>query len=71
VILKKRAAAAGLDPAIFAAHSLRSGFLTSGAESGASIFKLLEVSRHKSIETLRAYVKQADLFQDHAGASFL
>ncbi len=38
---------AGLDPAILAAHSLRSGFLTSGAASSASIFKLLEVSRHR------------------------
>jgi hypothetical protein len=31
------------------------------------IFKLLEVSRHKSIDKLRAYVKRADLFEDHAG----
>jgi len=38
---------------------------------GASIFKLLEVSRHRSVETLPAYVKRADLFQDHAGAAFL
>jgi hypothetical protein len=56
---------------IFGSHSLRSGFLTSGAMSGSSIFKLLEVSRHKSIETLRAYVRRADLFEDHAGAAFL
>ena len=28
---------AGLDPAAYAGHSLRSGFLTSAAESGASI----------------------------------
>jgi hypothetical protein len=52
-------------------YSLRSGFLTSGAMSGSSTFKLLELSRHKSIETLRAYVKRADLFEDHAGAAFL
>ena len=35
---------AGLDPASYAGHSLRSGFLTSAAESGASIWKLSEVS---------------------------
>jgi predicted ATPase len=57
-----------LDPGNFAARSLRSGFLTSGAASGASISKLPEVSRHKSVETLRAYVKQADLFQHHVGS---
>jgi hypothetical protein len=67
----KRRRLAELDPTTFGAHSLRSGFLTSGAMSGSSIFKLLEVSRHKSIETLRADVKRADLFEDHAGASFL
>jgi hypothetical protein len=66
VILKRRCGLAELDPAIFGSHSLRSGFLTSGAVSGSSIFKLLEVSRHKSIETLRGYVKRQDLFQDHA-----
>ncbi len=32
---------------------MRSGFLTSAAEAGASIFKMVEVSRHKSVETLR------------------
>jgi integrase len=71
MILKRRCRLAELDPAIFGSHSLRSGFLTSGAMSGSSVFKLLEVSRHKSIETLRAYVKRADLFDDHAGAAFL
>src|SRR5215218_6471126 len=55
----------------FAGHSLRAGFLTSGAESGASIFKLMEVSRHKSMDTLRGYVRRAELFKDHAGSGFL
>jgi hypothetical protein len=30
----------GLDPALFAGHSLRAGFLTSAAKRGASIFKM-------------------------------
>ena len=50
---------------------LRSGFLTSAAESGASIWKLSEVSRHKSLDTLRGYVRRVDLFKEHAGAAFL
>jgi hypothetical protein len=33
--------------------------------------KLMEVSRHKSVDTLRGYVRRADLFRDHAGATFL
>jgi site-specific recombinase XerD len=70
-LVKHYAARAGLDATAFAAHSLRAGFLTSGAEAGASIFKLMEVSRHKSVDTLRGYVRRADLFRDHAGGSFL
>lgn len=62
---------AGLDSAAFAAHSLRSGFITSAAKAGASIFKMMDVSRHKSVETLRRYVRDADAFNDHAGEDFL
>jgi hypothetical protein len=37
-----------LKPADFGAHSLRAGFLTSAARRGASVFKMRDVSRHKS-----------------------
>jgi site-specific recombinase XerD len=70
-IVKRYAERAGLDPAAYAGHSLRSGFLTSAAESGASILKMIEVSRHKSVDVLRGYVRRADLFREHAGAAFL
>lgn len=52
-------------------HSLRSGFLTSAAEAGALVFKMMEVARHKSVDTLRGYVRRADLFREHAEAAFL
>jgi hypothetical protein len=52
--------------ALYSGHSLRSGFLTSAAEAGASLFKLTEVSRHKSLDTLRGYVRRVDLFKEHA-----
>jgi site-specific recombinase XerD len=71
LIVKRYAERAGLDPAVYSGHSLRSGFLTSAAESGASIFKMVEVSRHRSIDVLRGYVRRADLFREHAGAAFL
>jgi hypothetical protein len=44
-IVKIHCARAGLDPAVFSGHSLRSGFLTSAAARGASIFKMMDVSR--------------------------
>jgi hypothetical protein len=37
----------------------------------SSVFKLMEVSRHKSADTLRGYIRRADQFRDHAGAGFL
>jgi hypothetical protein len=32
---------------------------------------MMEVSRHRSVDTLRGYVRRADLFKEHAGAAFL
>ena len=70
-LVQRYAAAAGYDPRHFAGHSLRSGFLTEGAGQGATIFKLQEVSRHKSVQVLSEYVRNAELFKDHAGERFL
>lgn len=70
-IVKIHAERVGLDPQIFSGHSLRAGFLTSAAKRGASIFKMMDVSRHRSVDTLRGYVRDAELFQDHAGAGLL
>jgi hypothetical protein len=47
------------------------GFLTSATESGASIWKMMDVSRHRSVDTLRNYVRSTDLFKEHAGSKFL
>ena len=70
-IVKEHAARLRLDPKQFAGHSLRAGFLTSAAAKGASIFKMMDTSRHKSVDTLRGYVRDAELFRDHAGAGLL
>ena len=70
-IVQKHAAAAGYDPTEFAGHSLRAGFLTEAEANGASIFKMQEVSRHKSVQVLSAYVRSREMFRDHAGEKFL
>jgi len=70
-IVKAYAERAGFDSSSFSGHSLRSGFLTSAAANGASIFKMMDVSRHKSVDTLRGYVRDAELFKDHAGSGLL
>jgi hypothetical protein len=40
-------------------------------EAGASLLRMADQSRHKSLDTLRGYVRRADLFHEHAGAAFL
>lgn len=71
LVVKHYADAAGLDPDEFSGHSLRAGFLTSAAEAGADTLRMMEVSRHKRVETVRGYVRRANLFRNHAGAGFL
>jgi site-specific recombinase XerD len=70
-IIKKRAAAIGLDPALFSGHSLRSGFITSAAEHGASLSKIADQAGHSKLDTTRSYVQVADAFRDHSGRKFL
>ncbi|CAK0741014.1 Site-specific recombinase XerD [Azospirillaceae bacterium] len=71
LIVKRYAAAAGLDSSQFAGHSLRRGFLTSAAMSGASVFKMREISGHASMESLANYVEAVDRFREHAGEGLL
>lgn len=71
IVLKRRAQAAGVDPAGLAGHSLRSGFLTSAAANGASIWKLMEVSRHRDLGSVRGYVRAVEAFRHHAGEGLL
>ena len=70
-LVKGAARRAGLDAARYSGHSLRRGFLTSAAESKASLLKLLEQSRHRRVESVRGYIAEADRFDDHAGEALL
>jgi hypothetical protein len=45
--------------------------MMSATAKGASIFKMMDVSRLKSVDTLRGCVRDAELFKDHAGAGLL
>ena len=63
--------AAGYAPVPFGGHSLRAGFITSAARTGAGIFKIQEISRHRSLQVLAGYVRDAQVYRDHAGSGFL
>lgn len=70
-IVKKRAAQIGLDPAAFAGHSLRSGFLTSAGDANANVDRMRRHAGHSKIDTTLGYVEIPDAFRDHPGKSFL
>jgi hypothetical protein len=65
------AQAVGIDARDFSGHSCRSGFLSSAAAANASIWKMVEVSRHKNLDTLRGYIRKVDAYRSHAGEGFL
>jgi site-specific recombinase XerD len=70
-LVKTHARKLGLDAAKFGGHSLRAGWISSAARKGASIFKISDQSRHKSMDVMRGYIRDSELFQDHAGAGLL
>jgi len=71
IIVKDYAHKVGLDSTQYSGHSLRRGFLTSAARNRASIFKMADQSRHKSLDVLRQYVQEEELFEDNAGDGLL
>ena len=58
-ILKQRAEMAGLEPAEFSAHGLRSGYLTEAANRGVSLPEAMEQSRHRSVQQASSYYTSA------------
>ena len=66
LIIKKYANLAGLDGRKYAGHSLRSGFATSTAESGAEERNIMAMTGHKTTQMVRRYIKEANLFKNNA-----
>ena len=44
--------------------SRRTGLLTSAARRSASVFKMRDVSRHRSMDVLQGYVRDAHMIDD-------
>jgi site-specific recombinase XerD len=66
LIVKKYINLIGLDNKQYSAHSLRSGFATSTAESGADERSIMNMTGHKSTEMVRRYIKESSLFKNNA-----
>ncbi len=65
-LIKKYLKLAGIDSKNYSGHSLRSGFATSAAESGAEERSIMAMTGHKSTEMVRRYIKEANLFKNNA-----
>jgi site-specific recombinase XerD len=70
-IVKDNAERLGFDPSTFGAHSLRSGLVTSAVKRGVNLLKICDQTRHKSVEMLRVYCRDAELFNGNAAAGLL
>ncbi|CCE97908.1 Integrase/recombinase xerD homolog [Sinorhizobium fredii HH103] len=60
LILKSRCRQAGLDPTLFSAHGLRSGYLTEAANRGIPLPEAMQQSLHKSVTQAASYYNNAE-----------
>ena len=68
LIVKKVVAAAGLNPDLYAGHSLRAGLATSAAMAGVSERSIMAQTGHRSVQMVRRYIRDGSLFRENAAA---
>jgi site-specific recombinase XerD len=68
LILKRAAVAAGLAPDELAGHSLRAGLATAAAAAGVSERAIMAQTGHRSLTTVRKYIREGSLFLENAAA---
>ena len=66
LLIKEYLKLTGIDSKNYSGHSLRSGFATTAAESGAEERSIMTMTGHKSTEMVRRYIKEANLFKNNA-----
>ena len=66
--VKRGVAAIGGDPDEFGGHSLRAGLATEAARAGAGEITIMRQTGHRSVTTLRGYVRHGTLFMNNAAA---
>ncbi len=65
-IVKRRAELAGLDASMFAAHSLRSGFVTEAGRQGKSLGDTMALSGHKTVRVCLGYYQSGSVVRNPA-----
>ena len=66
LLLKYYLDIAGIENKNYSGHSLRSGFATVSAESGADERSIMAMTGHKTTQMVRRYIKEANLFKNNA-----
>ncbi len=66
MVVKRYIEKLGYDPARFAAHSLRAGLATSAAAAGKSERAIMNQTGHRSVTTVRRYIRDGNLFRENA-----
>ena len=66
LLIKEYLNLAGIENKNFAGHSLRSGFATVAAESGADERSIMTMTGHKTTQMVRRYIKEANIFKNNA-----
>ncbi len=66
LLIKKYLNLAGIDNSNFSGHSLRSGFATVAADSGADERSIMAMTGHKSSQMVRRYIREANIFKNNA-----
>lgn len=66
LVVKRRCLMAGLDPNDFAAHGLRSGYLTEAARQGVALPEAMQQSQHRSVQQAASYYNEAERAQGRA-----
>jgi len=70
-VIKRAAKAAGLDEKLFSGHSPRAGFVTQALDDKVDPLKIMGITRHAKVDTLRIYDRRELAFDTHAGKDFL
>jgi integrase len=68
LILKRWTGRIGLEEQHFAGHSLRAGLATAAASAGVSERAIMAQTGHRSLATVRKYIREGALFLDNAAA---
>jgi site-specific recombinase XerD len=65
LIVKRAAARIGLNAAEYAGHSLRAGLATQAYLNGANELAIMQQTGHRSLATVRKYIREQSLFRDN------